>query len=49
MSQQSYAALDAQACLRIYNYLHTGAFEPLKSKYLCVREKNEELPNDEKI
>jgi ribonuclease D len=48
MSQQSYAALDAQACLRIYNYLHTGAFEPLKSKYLCVREKNEELPNDEK-
>lgn len=46
--QRAYAALDAQACLRIYNYLRTGHFDPLKSKYLCIRESTEELTTDEK-
>lgn len=33
-SQQAYAALDARACLNIYNYLQSGAFDPLQSPYL---------------
>lgn len=33
-SQQSYAALDAYACIRIYEYLNSGKFDPMKSEYL---------------
>lgn len=32
-AQQRYAAIDAWACLRIYNYLQTGNFIPEKSPY----------------
>ena len=32
-AQQRYAAIDAWACLRIYNYLQTGAFIPEESPY----------------
>lgn len=32
-SQQSYAAIDAWACLKIYNYLKNNGFVPNKSKY----------------
>lgn len=33
-SQQTYAALDALACIHIYETLTHGDFDPLKSKYL---------------
>ncbi len=39
--QQGYAALDAYACIKIYDYLTAGKFEPLKSEY-CY-----ELPQPE--
>lgn len=32
--QQSYAALDALACIRIYDYLQTGKFNPYLSRHL---------------
>lgn len=32
-AQQSYAAIDAWACLKIYQYLHSGAFIPEESPY----------------
>lgn len=35
-AQQCYAALDAYACIRIYNYLKEGKFDPLKSPYLTL-------------
>lgn len=31
--QQHYAALDAYACIKIYEYLREGKFDPEKSKY----------------
>lgn len=33
-SQQNYAALDAYACIKIYNFLQQGNFDPLKSEFL---------------
>lgn len=33
VQQQSYAALDAWACLRLYKYFQSGAFDPLASPY----------------
>lgn len=35
-SQQHYAALDAYSCIRIYNYLSEGNFDPKKSQYLTL-------------
>lgn len=35
-AQQQYAALDAFACLRIYHYLRSGAFNPAISPYYRV-------------
>lgn len=32
--QQAYAALDALACLRIYDSLNEGVFDPVQSQYL---------------
>lgn len=32
--QQAYASIDAWACLRIYNHLQSGAFDPRASPYL---------------
>lgn len=32
-SQQSYASIDAWACLRIYEHLESGAFDPQSSPY----------------
>lgn len=32
--QQTYASIDAWACLRIYQHLKNGNFQPLDSKYL---------------
>lgn len=38
LNQQAYAALDAVACTRIYEYLESGQFDPEKSEYRCVPE-----------
>lgn len=35
-AQQGYAALDAVACVRIYDYLSSGAFDPESSPYLTI-------------
>ena len=35
-AQQAYAALDAYACVRIYEYLKSGEFNPANSKYLTL-------------
>ena len=35
-AQQSYAAIDAWACLRIYDYLKGGNFDPIKSPYYQI-------------
>lgn len=32
--QQSYAALDALACIKIYDYLRSGKFDPSQSRYI---------------
>lgn len=37
-SQQSYASIDAWACLRIYNYLIAGHFDPNASPYQVTDE-----------
>ncbi|MDE5844807.1 MAG: 3'-5' exonuclease domain-containing protein 2 [Muribaculaceae bacterium] len=34
-AQQAYAALDAWACLKIYNYLKEGHFDPKTSQYIA--------------
>ena len=44
-AQQQYAAIDAMACLEIYNYLEAGLFKPELSQYI-VNEENTE--SDEK-
>ena len=44
-AQQQYAAIDALACLEIYNYLEAGLFKPELSQYI-VNEENTE--SDEK-
>ena len=40
-AQQEYAAIDAWACLKIYNYLSTKTFKPEESKYI-ITDKNED-------
>ncbi len=35
-AQQTYAAIDAWACLRIYNYLKSGKFDPYSCRYIRV-------------
>ncbi len=39
-SQQEYAAIDAWACLKIYNYLNSHAFRPEESKYIINENEN---------
>ncbi len=36
--QQIYASIDAWACLKIYNYLRSGAFNPENSEYKVANE-----------
>ena len=38
VAQQSYAAIDAWACLKIYNYLMSGSFNPNLSPYIINEE-----------
>lgn len=40
--QQKYAATDAWACLRIYNYLKGGLFDPATSPYIVTEQTSEE-------
>jgi ribonuclease D len=41
-AQQHYASIDAWACLRIYNHLKSGEFDPMSSPYLTeITEENE--------
>lgn len=40
--QQAYAALDAMACVEIFNYINNGSFNPSESPYLTVQ--NDETP-----
>lgn len=37
-AQQLYAAIDAWACLKIYNYLTSGKFKPEESQYIRIPE-----------
>ena len=41
-SQQSYAALDAMACLQIYDHIVSGRFNPAESPYRCATPSGEE-------
>lgn len=43
-SQQVYAALDAYACLKIYDTLKAGEFKPLESPYRHIAEPTERMP-----
>jgi len=47
-SQQCYAALDAMACIQIYDYLSEGHFHPEESPYIVYHseEKDIETPAD---
>lgn len=45
-SQQRYAALDAYACIKIYEYLNEGKFDPVKSSYLTLPPDPEEITKD---
>lgn len=41
-AQQAYASIDAWACLKLYNHLKAGRFDPLSSPYLTDEEEREE-------
>lgn len=43
--QQTYAAIDAWACLKLYRYLKSGMFDPTKSPYI-VTEDEQTTVND---
>lgn len=45
MAQQNYGAVDAWACLKIYNYLSQGLFNPNLSPYI-INEDNEQEKQD---
>lgn len=42
--QQTYASIDAWACLKIYNYLISGGFSPEDSKYIYTPDTEENIP-----
>lgn len=42
--QQAYAALDAWACLHLYDYLSGGYFDPSKSRYRIAETDDEQTP-----
>lgn len=47
-AQQHYAAMDALACVKIYNYLNNGYFSPKESKYLKVIDEDEFIVSEER-
>lgn len=40
-AQQSYAAIDAWACLKLYNHLKDGLFKPEESPYIIAEEQEQ--------
>lgn len=46
VAQQNYAAMDAFACIKIYNHLNNGKFLPEKSKYRKIIEKEEAIHSE---
>ena len=46
-SQQSYAALDAMACVMIYDYINSGKFNPEDSPYLVYPSEDEDAASRE--
>ncbi|MBR6639981.1 MAG: 3'-5' exonuclease domain-containing protein 2 [Muribaculaceae bacterium] len=44
-SQQSYAAIDAWACLKLYDYFKSGQFVPENSQYIVENEEQQEQTN----
>ena len=44
--QQAYASIDAWACLRIYNHLRDGLFEPATSCYIVTPEETSETSSE---
>ena len=40
VAQQEYAAIDAWACLKIFNYLNSNEFKPENSKYIIEENEN---------
>lgn len=45
-SQKQYASLDAYSCIKIYNYLKEGKFDPMTSEYLTLPPEPEEAKED---
>ncbi len=45
-AQQNYGAVDAWACLKIYNYLSQGLFDPNLSPYIINEDDNEQEQQD---
>ena len=45
-AQQNYGAVDAWACLKIYEYLNEGHFDPTLSPYIIHEEENNEQEQD---
>lgn len=45
-SQQAYAALDAMACIEIYDFLRSGEFRFEDSSYIVYPSPEEEIPED---
>lgn len=41
-AQQNYGAVDAWACLKIYNYLKDGLFDPNLSPYITIEDNEQE-------
>jgi ribonuclease D len=41
-AQQNYAAVDAWACLKIYNNLKDGLFDPNLSPYIIIEDNEQE-------
>lgn len=44
-AQQTYAAIDAWACLRLYKYLLSGSFKPEDSAYILPEEGSQQQEN----
>lgn len=45
-AQKLYASLDAYACVKIYDFLNSGRFNPEESRYVCYPEKESEIPGE---
>lgn len=48
-AQKNYAALDAYACVRIYNYLKEGNFNPDQSPYLTFPQEENDIERESEV